>query len=234
MFYVSHMARILAVATSNATELNGKKTGLWLSELTHFLDVVQKAGFDFDVASPEGGKVPLDEKSTESLKSDPVNARFMADPAFVKQLESSLKCSDVDASRYAALYLSGGHGTVFDFRQSADLQRLITQVYSAGHPVTGVCHGVCGFIDSVDDKGASIVKGKRVTGFTNFEDMLARAKSLMPYLLEDELKKKGADFQKNLFPFTSRVEADGLLITGQNPQSARSVGEHLLAALGKS
>lgn len=226
------MRKILAIATSNATELNGKKTGLWLSELTHFLDVVKRAGFGFDLASPAGGKIPLDEKSTETLESDPINAKFMADPGFVRALEGSLKCSEVDASGYVAIYLSGGHGTMFDFRQSPDLQRLITELYGAGRHLAGVCHGVSGFIDSVDPSGALIVKGRRVTGFTNLEDTLAGARKLMPFLLEDELKKNGADFHKNLIPFTSRVEADGRLITGQNPQSAKAVGEQLVAALG--
>lgn len=97
--------------------------------------------------------------------------------------------------------------------------------------MTGVCHGVSGFVDSVDDKGAPIVKGRRVTGFSNFEDLLGGTKSLMPFLLEDELKKVGAEFHKNLIPFTSRVEVDGRLITGQNPQSARAVGEHTVEQL---
>jgi putative intracellular protease/amidase len=226
------MRKILAIATNNATELNGKKTGLWLSELTHFLDVVERAGFAVDIASPQGGKIPLDEKSAESLTSDPINARYMADPAFVQRLESSLKCADVDASQYVAIFLSGGHGTMFDFRQSADLQRVITALYGAGRQLTGVCHGVSGFIDSVDAKGALIVKGRRVTGFSNAEDLIAGVKSLMPFLLEDDLKESGADYHKNLIPFTSRVETDGLLITGQNPQSAKDVGEKLVATLG--
>ncbi len=91
--------KILMIATSNATELNGKKTGLWLSELTHFLDVIDKAGFDFDLASPLGGDIPLDESSsTASQMKDPINARFMADPTFVAKLHGSLKCSEVAPS----------------------------------------------------------------------------------------------------------------------------------------
>lgn len=221
--------KILAIATSNATELNGKKTGLWLSELTHFLDVIVEAGFDFDLASPGGGKIPLDENSvTEKQRRDPVNARFLADPTFVAKLERSLTCSEIDASRYIALYLSGGHGTMFDFRQSRDLQKVITALYSAGRFVTGVCHGVSGFVDSVDDKGNVIVKGKVVTGFSNLEDTIGGTKSHMPFLLEDALKKSGGNYKKNLIPFTSHVEVDGKLITGQNPQSAKGVGVALV------
>lgn len=224
--------RILTIATNDATLLNGKKTGLWLSELTHFLEVIDQAGYAFDLASPRGGKIPLDEKSvTPSQLKDAANARFLANPRFTAQLENSLSCETIDPTKYVALYLSGGHGTMFDFRTSRELQRLITALYSAGKYVTGVCHGVAGFVDSVDDKGALLIKGKRVTGFSNFEDGLAGTKKLMPFLLEDELKKNGADYKKNFLPFTNRVERDGYLITGQNPQSAKGVGEELVAQL---
>lgn len=224
--------KILAIATNDATPLNGKKTGLWLSELTHFLDVIDKAGFGFDLASPQGGRVPLDEKSvTPGQQSDPANTRFMADPTFTAKLAKSLKCGEVDPSKYVALYLSGGHGTMFDFRQSAELQKVITALSSAGRFVTGVCHGVSGFVDSVDGKGEPIVRGKAVTGFSNLEDQLGGTKKLMPFLLEDELKKRGGLYKKNLIPFTSRVEVDGTLITGQNPQSAKGVGQALVERL---
>jgi putative intracellular protease/amidase len=226
-----NMKRILAVATSNATELNGKKTGLWLSELTHFLAVVVDAGFAYDLASPLGGKVPLDEKSLATLEKDPVNVRFMKDPAFTAQLEASLEASAVDPARYAAIYLAGGHGTMWDFRQSGDLQRVITALYSAGKHVTAVCHGVAGLVDATDATGKVIVKDRRVTGFSNFEDRLGGTKKLMPYLLEDALKGNGAKYHKNVIPFTERVEVDGVLITGQNPQSARAVRVALVGQL---
>lgn len=226
------METILAIATNNATRLNGHTTGLWLSELTHFLDVVVRAGYGYDIASPEGGKIPLDEKSVEPAQlRDPVNARFMADRSFVEKLESSLKCSDVDPARYVALYLSGGHGTMFDFRQSASLQKLITAFHDAGKHLTGVCHGVSGLVDAVDGKGRLIVEGRVVTGFSNIEDALAGSKRFMPFLLEDELEKNGAKYRKNILPFTRRVEVDGKLITGQNPQSARGVGVALVERL---
>lgn len=224
--------KILTIATSDATVLNGKKTGLWLSELTHFLAVIVDKGYDFDLASPRGGKIPLDEKSASSSElEEPVNARFLADKSFVEKLESSLRCADVDPTQYDAIYLAGGHGTMFDFRQSADLQRLITAIYAKGGFLTGVCHGVAGFVDSVDGSGQTIVRGKQVTGFSNLEDTLAGTKKLMPFLLEDALKENGAHYKKNLIPFTNHVEVDGKLITGQNPQSAKGVGQALVERL---
>jgi putative intracellular protease/amidase len=225
------MAKILAVATNDATNLNGHRTGLWLSELTHFLDEIVSAGHTYDLASPKGGKVPLDERSIEGLEKDPINAKFMKDPRFLELLEHSLPCASVAPADYAAIFLSGGHGTMFDFRSSKELQSLITALYSAGRPVSAVCHGVSGFVDSVDERGQLIVKGKSVTGFSNFEDTLAGVRKLMPFLLEDALKENGANYSKNLLPFTERIEADGLLITGQNPQSAKGVGKRVVDAL---
>ena len=225
------MDKVLAIATNDATELHGKKTGLWLSELTHFLDVIEAAGYGYDLASPRGGRIPLDEKSLDSLEKDPINAKYMADSRFKNSLENSLRCGDVDAAQYVAIYLSGGHGTMFDFRQSGELQQLIGRFHAADKFLTGVCHGVSGFIDSTDAAGNLIVKGRHVTGFSNAEDTIAGVRKLMPFLLEDELKKNGALYQKNLVPFTARVEADGRVITGQNPQSAQGVGEKLVEEL---
>lgn len=117
---------------------------------------------------------------------------------------------------------------MWDFRQSPELQNLITQMFSSGKLVTGVCHGVCGFIDSVDRDGKSIIIGKNVTGFSNFEDRLAGSLKHMPYLLEDELKRKGANYKKNFLPFTVRTEESGNLITGQNPMSAKALAKLIL------
>lgn len=224
--------KILAIATNDATLINGKKTGLWLSELTHFLEIVDKAGYGWDLASPRGGKIPLDEGSaTAKQLADPANAYFMAKPEFRAALEDSKAVADVDPSQYVAIYLAGGHGTMFDFRQSSDLQQVITTLHTQNAWLTGVCHGVAGFVDSVDRSGGRIVTGKAVTGFSNFEDLLARSKAFMPFLLEDALKQSGAHYKKNWLPFTNRVEVDGRLITGQNPQSAKGVGEALVRAL---
>lgn len=225
--------RILAVATNAAPTLHGKQSGLYLSELTHFLDVVARAGYAFDVASPAGGAIPLDENSvTPRQRRRPENARFLEQAEFAESLEHSLPCADADPDEYTAVYLAGGHGTMWDFRQSDDLQRVLAGFYDAGKHVTAVCHGVSGLVDTTDESGERIVDGRRVTGFTNREDALGRTKSSMPYLLEDALVENGARFHKNVVPFTSRVEVDGRVVTGQNPQSARELAEVLVTQLG--
>lgn len=224
--------KVIAIATNRGPKLKSATTGLWLSELTHYTHAMAEAGHRVDIASPKGGRIPVDESSVSARAlEDPANAAFMADSRMKAALESSLGAGDVNPADYDILYLAGGHGTMWDFRDSPELQKLITAMYSAGKYISGVCHGVCGFIDAVDAEGQPIVVGKRVTGFSNLEDQLAGALEYMPYLLEDELVKKGADYQKNLTPFTSRVEVAGKLITGQNPQSAKDLALQQLKLL---
>ncbi|MES2663213.1 MAG: type 1 glutamine amidotransferase domain-containing protein [Pseudomonadota bacterium] len=226
------MKKILAIASNANPELKGKKTGLWLSELTHFLDEIIEAGYEYDIASPNGGEISLDENSiTTKQLADPSNVKLMANARFKSLLKNSLKVLEANVAEYDAIYLSGGHGTMFDFRQSTNLQTIITKFHSQGKILSGVCHGVAGFIDSIDSTGAKIVRNKRVTGFSNLEDIILGTHSLMPFLLETELKNNGALYKKNFFPFTKRVEIDGKLITGQNPQSAKAVGSAVVKTL---
>jgi putative intracellular protease/amidase len=227
------MKRVLAIATNSGPNLHYGQTGLWLSELTHFTHALAEAGHHVDIASPKGGKIPLDVRSAApGQMKDPANVAFMNEPRFRDTLENSIAVKDMDPSKYDVIYLSGGHGTMWDFRQSPELQKVITEMFSSGKLVTGVCHGVCGFIDSVDKEGRSIVQGKRVTGFTNLEDRLAGSLKYMPYLLEDDLKKAGAVYRKNFLPFTVRIEEEGNLITGQNPMSAKALAQRVLTRIG--
>lgn len=228
------MKKVLAVATNSDVEVKGSKTGLWLSELTHFLDAIEAEGWDYDIASPKGGKIPLDEGSLKRGKNDSANKKYLGDARFNEKLANSLKCSEVDASQYDAIYLSGGHGTIFDFRQSEDLQRVLTEFYSDAKIVSGVCHGVSGIVDTKDRDGNLIIRDRVVTGFSNFEDRLSGVLKHMPFLLESELKRNGAKYVKNFLPFTQRVEVDGRLVTGQNPQSARAVGVKVAERLKQS
>lgn len=223
---------ILAVATNAAPELNGKRSGLYLSELTHFLEVIADAGYDYDIVSPAGGKIPLDENSvTARQRRQSANARFLDQPEFLADLDRSRACADIDVDDYAAIYLAGGHGTMWDFRQSEELADVIGAFHGTGRPVSAVCHGVSGLVDVTEGSGQRLVQGRRVTGFTNLEDRIGRTISAMPYLLEDALVANGARFHKNRIPFTSRVEVDDGVLTGQNPQSARALADALVTHL---
>lgn len=226
--------KILVVATNCNNPLSkGKATGLWLSELTHFVDVVMQAGYEVDIASPSGGKIALDvaKHSLDKQMKDKSNAKFMSIPHLKQSLENSLSMKEINVSDYQAIYLAGGHGAMFDFRQSEALQNKLTEFYSSNKVLSAVCHGVAGFIDTKDKSGNLIVKNKKVTGFSNFEDKLAEAIEYLPFLLETDLKNAGAIYRKNLIPFTTRVEIERNFITGQNPASAKAVGKAVIKML---
>ena len=224
--------KVLAVSTSSGPTLSYGQTGLWLSELTHFTDEFLKAGHQVDVVTIKGGKIPLDVHSISKRQlKDPANVRFMDDAKLKESLENSVSLVGINSSDYDLIYLAGGHGTMWDFKQSPELQKIITEMNDQKKIITAVCHGVCGLLDSVNSNGNSLIKGKRITGFSNFEDRLAGTLKQMPYYLETELKKKEAIYEKNFLPFTSRTVEDGNIITGQNPQSAKALALHALRKL---
>jgi putative intracellular protease/amidase len=222
--------RILAIVTNvGEYEKVGYRTGLWLGELTHFLDAVEASGFRCDIASPKGGYVPIDPESLVFQElghavglGGPVHKRY-EDRAFMDRLKDTMKVADADVAKYDAIYMTGGHGVCFDF-DAPDLAKLTAKFWEAGKVVSAVCHGPAGLLE-VKVGGEYQVKGKDVTGFSWTEEGLAKREKAVPYNLEDELKKRGAKYGKATLPFVSHVVEDGLLITGQNPASAAAVGE---------
>lgn len=230
--------RILAVVTNvGEYEKVGYRTGLWLGELTHFLDVVEGAGFRVDIVSPAGGYVPIDPESLMLQEMGhavglpgKVHERYK-DRAFMDRLKNTLKVADANAAVYDAVYLTGGHGVCFDFPKSAALAQLTARLFEAGKVVSAVCHGPAGLLEVKLSVGDYLIKGKKLTGFSWAEEGLAKREDAVPYNLEDELKKRGADYDKSSIPFKSYVVEDGLLITGQNPASAAGVGEVVVKKL---
>jgi putative intracellular protease/amidase len=230
--------KILVIVT-NAGEFEkvGFRTGLWLGELTHFWEVAEEAGYRMDIASPSGGRIPIDPESllmTElgdalGLKGD--LAKRYEDKAFMNLLDNTLKISDVDAAAYDAIYMTGGHGVMFDFPQSQLLASLTAKFYESGKIVSAVCHGPCGLLEVNLSNGEPLVKGKDVTGFSWTEEVVAKRDHAVPFSLEEELKKRGGKYSKSLVPFKSHVVEDGLLITGQNPGSAHAVGQAVVGKL---
>lgn len=221
--------RVLTIVTNvGEYEKVGYRTGLWLGELTHFLDALEGAGFQCDIASPKGGYVPIDPESLMLQElghatglGGPVHKRY-EDRAFMDRLKSTMTVADADVAKYDAIYMTGGHGVCFDFA-SPDLAKLTAGFWEAGKVVSAVCHGPAGLLE-VKVGGEYLVKGKDVTGFSWAEEGLAKREKAVPYNLEEELKKRGAKYGKAPLPFVSHVVEDGLLITGQNPASAAAVG----------
>lgn len=230
--------RILVIAT-NADEYRkaGYRTGLWLSELTHFLDVVEHAGHPTDIASPAGGKIPIDPESLifaetgQALGIDGAVAKRYRDRDFMDRLRNTADVAGVHPAEYAAIYLTGGHGTMFDFPESAALAALVARFHDSGKPVSAVCHGPAGLLGVRLGDGRHLLDGRRITGFTWKEEELARRDQAVPFNLEQELQARGAHFDKAVVPFAAHVVEDGLLITGQNPASAKGVAEALLRRL---
>ncbi|MEU6065041.1 type 1 glutamine amidotransferase domain-containing protein [Streptomyces sp. NPDC047082] len=225
--------KILIIVT-NADEYRkaGLRTGLWLGELTHFWDYAEEHGFAMDIASPSGGKIPLDPESlTRQMLDDEGTGKRYLDRNFMDLLKVTMQVSEATVDDYDAIYLTGGHGVMFDFPQSKDLESLIARFYETGRVVSTVCHGAAGLLNVTLSNGEPLVNGMRVTGFSWLEEVLADRADAVPYNVQEELKKLGADYSTAAQPFASYVVEDGRLITGQNPSSARAVAEAVVKQL---
>ncbi|KRM11184.1 type 1 glutamine amidotransferase domain-containing protein [Paucilactobacillus suebicus] len=225
------MTKVLVVLTNHQKfDTINRATGLWLSEATHFVNVMKNNNIGVDYVSPKGGYVPVDPGSMDSSQYDEINHRFYDDAEFRNQaLGASLKPSEVQAANYDAIYFAGGHGTVWDFPNNTELGLIAKQIYDKGGIISAVCHGVVGLLSIEGDTG-KFINGKNLTGFTNEEEKINELTNDVPFLAEDALKNAGATHNASA-PYTKNVVVDGRLITGQNPQSAEGVGEALIDAL---
>lgn len=228
---------LIIVTNAGEYEKVGYRTGLWLSELTHFWDVGEKAGVRMSLASPAGGYVPIDPESLmiqeagHALGIDGAVHERYEDRAFMNRLVNTMSVSDVDAGSYDAIYLTGGHGVCFDFPRSGALAKLVASFWESGKIVSAVCHGPAGLLEAKLGDGQYLIGGKNLTGFSWGEEKLAKRDEAVPFCLEDELKRRGAHYTKSSVPFKSHVVEDGRLITGQNPASAAGVGEAVVKRL---
>lgn len=219
--------RVLIVVTShNQLGTTGKSTGAYLPEITHAYWRLAEAGLEVDFVSPKGGEVPLDGID----RKDADNARFLDDAALMARLHASLRPDQVRADRYAAIYFAGGHGTMWDLPDNAALARIAAAIYEAGGVVSAVCHGPAGLVNIKLSTGDFLVAGKRVAAFTDDEERAVKLDGVVPFLLASTLVERGATHvpEANWQPNTV---VDQRLITGQNPASARGVGEALATAL---
>lgn len=220
-------ARALIVCTNHAQHFsNTQKTGLWLSEATHFMDSLEKKGIVCDIVSPRGGHIPIDERSLKL--TDFTNRRYYENPAFRAKLENSLHPQNVDASQYQIIYYAGGHGCMWDFPDSVPLQNITRHIYENDGMVAAVCHGLSGLLNVKLSDGSFLIAKKHLTGFSNTEERIVRLEKEVPFLLEDELRKRKAIYHKGFLPFVQYIEIDERLITGQNPYSSRKVGRKVV------
>ena len=225
--------KILVVLTSveKYPDLD-RPTGLWLGEAVHFVHKVQAAGFKVDYVSPQGGYTPIDPHSLAADMASPIDWQWYHDKAFMNRLGATPKPDQVNPDDYIAIYYAGGHGVIWDFPDNTQLQALSRRIYEQGGVVSSVCHGAVGLLNIKLSDGELLIKGKKVTGFSNEEEELAGLTKHVPYLTETELVKRGAIYQKADAPWAPFAIADGRLITGQNPASGGPVGELVLKAIG--
>ena len=208
----------------------GKKTGFWLEEFAAPYYIFVDAGASVTVASPKGGQPPLDPKSDEADAQTPSTKRFKQDTAGQALLASTVKLGQVKATNFDAVFYPGGHGPLWDLAEDASSIALIETMLAAGKPVAAVCHapGVLRQVKASD--GTPLVKGKKVTGFTNTEEEAVGLTRVVPFLVEDMLTASGGIYSKGP-DWQSYVLTDGLLITGQNPASSEAGANALLQKL---
>ncbi|MCH7293998.1 type 1 glutamine amidotransferase domain-containing protein [Acinetobacter higginsii] len=224
--------RILHVVTNvSKYESIDRPTGLWLGELTHAYDEFEKQHYLQDIVSPNGGHSPIEPKSLARFVADASVLKRKNDPAFMQLLETTKKPSEINWQDYDAIYYTGGHGVMWDFLDNAELQNISKNIYEHGGIVASVCHGYCGLLNVQLSNGQYLIQGKKLTGFTWCEEVLAGVAKKVPYNAEELAKQRGALYQRKFIPFLPNVVCDANLITGQNPFSARVTAFAIIDAL---
>lgn len=198
-------------------------TGLWLEEFSIPWRAFREAGFEVTVASPHGGKAPVDPRSLEGVN---------ADEEAMRELQATKMLLETgDAEGYDAVFIPGGHGTMFDLAGFQPVKTLLSEFDAEGKVVAAVCHGPAAFVDAIrTGEAETLVAGKRITCFTDSEERAVQLDKLMPFLLASKLREQGATVVENA-DWADHVEVDGNWITGQNPQSSASTAKAVIEAL---
>lgn len=218
------------VLTSHAELGNtGRTTGYYLPEAAHAYAVFNRAGYQVDFVSPRGGQPPLDGLDL----SDPLSKAFYEDPQVQAQLSVTPQPTQVDFANYDAIFYAGGHGTMWDLPDNAELAQISTAIYEAGGVVGAVCHGPAGLVNIKRPDGTYLVAGKDVSMFTNEEEQAVGLAEVVPFLLESKLIERGARVTKAA-NFQTHAVASDRLVTGQNPASALRVAELIVEILERS
>jgi putative intracellular protease/amidase len=224
--------RVLHVVSNVAHYADpSQPTGLWLSELTHAYDVFAAKGYEQRLVSPKGGASPLEPRALKWPLLDSSARSWLADKSRMALLASTAQPDDIDPADFDVIYFTGGHAVMWDFPDNEGLQRITRAIWERGGIVSAVCHGYCGLLNTRLSDGTLLVAGRRITGFSWTEEVLAGVARKMPYNAEAEMKKRGALYEKAVLPFVSYVTADGRLVTGQNPFSAKATAGRVAAML---
>lgn len=223
--------KILMVLTSHADLGNtGKKTGFWVEEFASPYYTFKDAGIEVTLASPLGGQAPIDPKSELGDFQTPATKKYYADSATQNAVANTRVLAELDADDFDAVFYPGGHGPLWDLTDNADSIQLIERFLATNKPVAAVCHATAAFLNVKDSSGEYAIKGKAIAGFTNTEEAAVELTNVVPFLLEDELIKRGGDYQK-VEDWHAFAVQDSLIISGQNPASSTLVAEKLLSHL---
>ena len=223
--------KVLIVLTSHGDLGNtGEKTGFWIEEFAAPYYVLADAGAELTIASPKGGQPPVDPKSESADAQTLATKRFYGDYDLIDKVAHTLKLNEINEADYDAVFYPGGHGPLWDLATDVISIALIENFYKNNKPVAFVCHAPAALLKVKAPDGEPLVKGKDVTGFSDTEEEAVKLTKVVPFLLEDELKKLGALYSRGA-DWSSYVKADGLLITGQNPASSEAVARLLLKAI---
>lgn len=223
--------KVLIVLTSHSELGNtGEKTGFWVEEFAAPYYVLADAGAELTLSSPKGGQPPIDPKSEQPDFQTEATHRFDKDAALQEKLAKTIKLSEVNAADYDAVFYPGGHGPMWDLANDTTSIQLIETFYQQQKPIALVCHAPAALVKVKVENGDPLVKGKEVTGFSNSEEEAVQLTDVVPFLLEDELKKLGGIYSKGA-DWGPYIKKDGLLITGQNPGSSENAALELLKAL---
>ena len=224
------MKALMVITSHDQLGDTGRKTGFWLEEVAAPYYVFKDAGVEITLASPKGGRPPLDPKSNEPAFRTDLTLRFEGDAVAQAQLDKTVRLDGVRQEDFDTVFYPGGHGPMWDLAEDENSIRLIESFLAAGKPIAIVCHSTGALRHVTTPDGAPLVRGKEVTGFTNGEEEEVGLTKIVPFLVEDEMLKLGAIFSKKA-NWHVHVVSDGLLITGQNPQSSGPAAKTLIAAL---
>ena len=230
--------KILIVLTSHSqlgqtqSSSSEGKTGFWIEEFATPYYLFKEAGIQMVLASPEGGQPPIDPKSDAPENQTKATIRYKNDTELLKMMANTVKLETIKATDFDAVFYPGGHGPLWDLSANEHSISLIEDFGAANKPVATVCHAPSVLLNVKNKDGNNLLKGKKVTGFSNTEEVAVKLEKIVPFLLEDELKIKGGIYSKKP-DWESYVVVDGLLITGQNPASSGAVAKALLAILQK-
>lgn len=231
---------VIVVSSPGVHATLGYPVGFWASELTHAWYELREAGYEIEIASPKGGRVEMDGYSDPRHESgysadDVLSMGFLSTPSLAGLLDATKKLSDLEVAAYDALYVAGGQGPMFTFRDDPVLLALVRDFYETGKVTALVCHGTCALLDVKLSNGKLLVEGKQITCFANSEEDFADAvmkTRVMPFRIEDEARRRGANVAvaPAFRPFAVR---DGHLVTGQQQHSGRAAAELVIQALGR-